>query len=357
MENADVKADLSGLALWADGLLPTAHLLDATWWFNHRTVVAIRDRIVRQHVEGKLALLGTPSLFIAGYREGSKMESWLFDKDDAVSRFLPEELRSHFVAVDLTKTLLPNLQAELVVADPPWYMPELEAFLAAAQSVACLGASVEVCIPPIGIRPGIERERERLFAWASEGGLPLVEIHQGFVEYDIPLFERNTLLSVGTRAEAARRVGDLAVFRVEALTGLLPQTCSLNTPWLDVQLLNTRWRVAGNTETSKGSPELIGMGWPNDIFPSCSRRHVQRELPLVWTTGNRAFRSQNPQYLLDILRSMDGKSLPEIVSSIVERYPEKNSPEARTAAQIVEILNIEQREVEALRKCLNGKER
>lgn len=356
MKNADVKAGHGGLALWANGLLPAAHLLDATWWFNHRTIVAIRDRMVRQYVRGKVALFGTPSLFIAGYRECSKMEAWLFDKDDAIRRFLPEELRSHFIAVDLMKILPPNLQARLVIADPPWYMPELQAFLASAQAVACLGANVEVCIPPIGIRPGIEREREQLFAWASEGGLSLVEIHHGFVEYDIPLFERNTLLFAGTRAEATSRVGDLAVFRVEALTGLLPHTYSLEPSWLDVQLLNTRWRVAENAETANGSPELIGMGWPSDIFPSCSRRHLHRDLPSVWTSGNRVFRCENPQYLLDILRSVDGKSLSQIASWTVERYPGENSPEAKTAAQIMKVLEIEQREVEALRKCLNGKE-
>jgi hypothetical protein len=356
VNNTHVKAGLGGLALWADGLLPTAHLLDATWWFNHRTVVAIRDRMARPHVEGRVALLGTPSLFIAGYREGSKTETWLFDKDNAISRFLPEELRSHFVAVDLMSVRPPNIQAQLVVADPPWYMPELEAFLASAQSVACLGASVEVCIPPVGIRPGIEREREQLFGRASEGGLPLVEILHGFVEYDVPLFERNTLLLAGARAGATARVGDLAVFRVDALTGLLPRSHSLKPKWLDVQLLNTRWRVAENNETANGSPELIGIGWPNDIFPSCSRRHVQRDLPSVWTSGNRAFWCRNPQYLLDILRSMEGKSLPEIASWMVERYSEESSPEARTAAQIMKVLDIEQREVEALRKWLNGKE-
>ncbi len=325
MENVDSKAGLGGLALWSRGLLPTAHLLDATWWFNHRTVVAFRDRMVRQHVEGNVALLGTPAVFIGGYQEDSKTEAWLFDRDDAITSLLPEALRSHFIPVDLTRTRPPNLRAQLVVADPPWYMPELEAFLASAQSVACLGASVEVCIPPVGIRPGIERERERLFAWASEGGLPLIEIHKGFVEYDIPLFERNTLRLAGEPVESTSRVGDLAVLRVESLTGLLPRGHSPRSMWVDVQLLNTRWRVAQGTDTSKGSPELISMGWPSDVFPSCSKRHDQRGLPSVWTSGNRVFGCRNPQQFLDILRSMDMKSFSEIASWVVQRYSERTA--------------------------------
>ncbi|MCU1251141.1 MAG: hypothetical protein JWQ49_4170 [Edaphobacter sp.] len=347
---------LGGLALWADGLLPAAHLLDATWWFDNRTVVSFRDRMVHQPIEGKVVFLGTPSLFLDSFHRGSGIKMWLFDQDDAIRRLLPQELRSHFVSLDLRRTLPLRVGAHLIIADPPWYMAELEAFLAAAQAVACLGASVEVCIPPIGTRPGIEQEREQLFAWAEAGGLLLMEVLQNAIRYDTPPFERNALLSVGKQVQENSRSGDVAKFRVEGLTGLLPRLHPREHKWADVQLLNTRWRVADSADGTGRDPALISMGWPSDIFPSCSRRHSQRDLPSVWTSGNRAFRCNNPQGFLDILRSMPNKSLSEITSGAAERYPEKNSPEAKTAAQIVKVLDIEHKEDEALRKCLSGKE-
>jgi hypothetical protein len=356
MESVRSKSGLGGLALWARGSLPAGHLLDATWWFDSCTVFSFRERILRQSAGGRVAFLGTPSLFLDGLHQGSPVETWLFDQDDAIRKFLSRELQSHFVVLDLTRNLPQRIGAELVIADPPWYMAELEAFLAAAQAVSSLGATVEISIPPIGVRPGIEKEREQLFTWANAGGLQLVEILQNATCYDTPAFERNTLHSVGEQTRENWRFGDLAIFNIERLNGLLPRRPLDERRWADVELLDTRWRVAKVADAAGNDPSLISMGWPDDIFPSCSRRHAQRNLPSVWTSGNRVFECRNPGGLLEILRSIKGETLPEVISRAHALYPKTGSPEARTATQIVTVLETEQREVEALRTCLNGKE-
>jgi len=356
MESVRSKSGLGGLALWARGSLPAGHLLDATWWFDSRTVFSFRERVLRQSVGGKVVFLGTPSLFLDCFHQRSPVETWLFDQDDAIRKFLPKELRSHFLTLDLTRKLPRRIGAELVIADPPWYMAELEAFLAGAQAVSSLGATVEMSIPPIGVRPSIEEERDQLFTWAQAGGLPLVEILQNATCYDTPVFERNSLHSVGEQTRENWRFGDLAIFSVERLNGLLPRRSLDERRWADLELLETRWRVAKVPDAAGRDPALISMGWPNDIFPSCSRRHAQRNLPSVWTSGNRVFECLSPEGFLEILQSIRRETLPEIISRVHALYPKKDSPEARTAKQIVTVLEIEQREVEALRTCLSGKE-
>ena len=242
------------------------------------------------NLPGAGLFLGTPSLFLDSFHQGSPVETWLFDQDNAVRKFLPRELQSHFVTLDLTRKLPQRIGADLVIADPPWYMPELEAFLAGAQAVSSLGATVEISIPPIGVRPGIEKEREQLFTWAKAGGVPLVEILQNATCYDTPTFERNALHSAGEQTR--ERTGDLVILRFSASRGRGIDSVAETTRWrrwADVELLDTRWRVARAADAAGHDPALISMGWPNDIFPSCSRRHAQRNLPSVWTSGNRAF--------------------------------------------------------------------
>jgi hypothetical protein len=140
------------------------------------------------------------------------------------------------------------------------------------------------------------------------------------------------------------------------LHGLLPRRPLDERRWADVELLDTRWRVAKVADAAGHDPQLVSMGWPEDIFPSCSRRHAQRNLPSVWTSGNRVFGCLNPQGFLEILQSIKGEALPEVISRAHALYPRKGSLEAKAATQIVTVLEIEQREVEALRTCLNGKE-
>ena len=63
----------------------------------------------------------------------------------------------------------------------------------------------------------------------------------------------------------------------------------------------------------------------------------------------------NPQGFLGILQSLHGNTIMEIASHAQELYPDLESSQARTAAQIVTVIRVEEEEVEALKRCLNGR--
>ncbi len=166
-----IQPGKSGLSQWALGLLPTPHLLDAAWWFDRETVESFRVEVEALPINATVGFLGTPSLFVDASERGEERTCVLVDRDDAIRDRLPERVRSHLEVCDLLKGV-PHLRgADLVLADPPWYVDETMAFLAAGQATSRVRAEVQICLPPLATRPTIEQERASLFDWAAAGGL------------------------------------------------------------------------------------------------------------------------------------------------------------------------------------------
>src|SRR5688500_13264565 len=68
-------------------------------------------------------------------------------------------------------------------------------------------------MPPVGTKPGIERQRASQLEWASRLGLEFLRLHRGVLPYATPPFERNALERAGLGDVAADwRRGDLALF-------------------------------------------------------------------------------------------------------------------------------------------------
>ncbi len=354
MNNELTQCELGGLSLWSRGLLPMAHLLDGTWWFDSQTVKFFR-RELSLLPDATIAFLGTPSLFLNMSQCVAFKRTLLFDKDEAIRECLPAGLQSRFWSCDLRRQRPDRAHADLVIADPPWYVEEMMSFLAAGQAVARRGGHIHLCIPPVGIRPGIEEERRRLFSWAADGGLRLETLSEGKVQYEAPPFERSILRSTGQEAQQQTRNGDLAIFRVESLEGLEAIEPPCAPRWEDAMLLQTRWRVRIGHSESQGAVELLPLGFHDNVFPSCSRRHPSRDQPDIWTSGNRAFRCDHPHGFLKILRSLQGNTVGELLECAATLYPIKGTDKANAVAQILALASVEQREVEALRRCLNGR--
>ncbi len=354
MTHLGTKPGKGGMTQWALGLLPTPHLLDAAWWFDAITVEAFRAEIEALSRQAPIVFLGTPSLFLDAWQRDESRSSYLVDGDRAIQKRLPTGLRSRMDSMNLLNEVPRLGHADLVVADPPWYVEETMAFLRAGQAVSRIGAQVQICLPPKGTRPTIEQEREELFDWATTGGLRLKRVLEGRVRYEAPPFERNVFRSIGQPLDQQSRVGDLAIFDVEHSSGLTLRSRPAVVEWDDHTLLDVRWRVREGP--GEGSPVLTTLGFCDDVFPSCSKRHGDREKPEVWTSGNRTFCCDNPQRFLTILRSMDGATLEQVQASRCHLYPRDGSEAAKAADQILVVLQMEQREIEAFKQCLHGKE-
>jgi hypothetical protein len=347
---------LSGMSQWVAGLLPTPHLLDAAWWFDSATVQAFRLEMEALPRQATVVFLGTPSLFLDARQRGESRNTLLIDRDAAVREQMPEEVTSDVQVLDLLSSTPCHMNADLIVADPPWYVNETMAFLTAAQTVARIGAQIQICLPPEGTRSTIREERDELFRWAATGGLRLLGLLEGKVRYEAPPFEVNVFRTTKQPLEKQSRVGDLAIFVVESRSGLALPLTTVVASWADHSILGVRLRVRLEIASENDSPELMSLGFCHDIFPSCSKRHDQRETPSVWTSGNRAFCCDNPQRFLSILRSLTGRTLEEVSAGAFSLYPKDESKDARTVAQILALLDVEHHELEALKQCPNGKE-
>ena len=344
-EPATVSANRA-MRAWATGVLPTPHLLDATWWFDDFTMDFFHEEM-QKCKEQVVVCLGTPTLLVGSDLPRSNRRLILIDRDKVLTESLERAGYSDIVTADLMRESPPRFSAGMVIADPPWYEAETQSFLAAAQCVSRKGAEIFISLPPLDTRPGIEAERERLFGWCRQRGMALVSLTPAATRYVCPPFERNVLRSMGSESAIPNRVGDLAQLRVDTGNDRIFRSSQEPAPWDEVSFGSTRFRLRVKLAVVPGDIQLRPMGWPEDIFPSCSRRHPYRELVDVWTSGNRAFRCNDTVGLslfLRALRTENGVDREGI--SIKTRSSFANS----TAQQVLKILETEEKEYASIRR-------
>jgi hypothetical protein len=226
------------------------------------------------------------------------------------------------VLCDVVKAPLPLFEASAVIVDPPWYEEHLAGFLWSAAQLCRVGGHVLVSTPPIGTRPGIDRDRKRLLDWARRLGLTHLRTEAAILPYCSPPFEINALRAEGLCGilEDWRR-GDLTVFVKGAQIALprpVPPPASEG-EWVEERIHGVRVRVRPPESSNFADPKLLTIVG-GDILPSASRRDDRRALVDVWTSGNRVFACQGRNVLTQILRALaTGNSPVEIVAGHLGR--------------------------------------
>jgi hypothetical protein len=325
------------------------HLLDATWWFDDFTIDFFHEEMHKRK-EQVVVCLGTPTLLIGGDLSRSNRRLILVDRDRILTEALQRAGYSDILAADLMRELPPCFSAGMVIADPPWYEAETQSFLAAAQSVSGEGAEIFISLPPFGTRPGIESERERLFGWCRQRGMALVALTPAATRYVCPPFERNVLRSTGSTSGVPNRVGDLARLRVGVSNDAAFHPAEKPPLWEEVTFGSTRFRLIVKPPVVSGDIRLIPMGWPEDIFPSCIRRHPERDVVDVWTSGNRAFRCHDTVGLSLFLRGLKAEN--GLYRANRKGLPTRTGPPFadQTAQQVLTILETEEKEYAVIRR-------
>lgn len=284
--------------------LPSPHPLDADWRFTPATARAIADEARKgSRKPSIIVLLGVPTVFreLVGDRAGGVV--LLERSGSTITGLEPMSPPGSVTRCDVARDKLPELSADMVVADPPWYPEDMKPFIWAAASLAREHATVLFSIPPKLVRPGIARERQGVFEFASRCGLEVVSVQRGVLRYTTPAFERNALRAAGFKGEYPDwRVGDLVVFR--AHRGQLPRRPN--------QPVGERWRfeqISGTTIAfrdewpQRADPRLVRIV-PGDVLSSVSRRDPVRARVRVWTTGNRVFGCADPLLAAALTRAL-----------------------------------------------------
>jgi hypothetical protein len=332
---------------WIEGALPTPHLLDGTWWFDDETVEYFQRQI--RNVVGRTVCLGTPSVFLKARQDGVESVI-LVDRDPLVRDLMTRRGHQDVVTAELQTVCPLAWEADLIVADPPWYENEINAFLDAGHAASKVGAKILISIPPPEIRPTIEQERHSIFGRAKRSGLKLLSIQSSRTRYVCPPFEHNVIRSTGDKVFLDWRVGDLVTFEVTQAKVEGEEPILDIGDWDEVCLANTRLRVARRATLVQGQTHLTSMGWPEDIFPSCSRRHPRRMEVDVWTSGNRAFLCKDTNGLLEVALQLRAANLEDLRQKFRNLPPFFSDEQRQAAAQLLRVASLEELEYEVVRR-------
>jgi hypothetical protein len=209
---------------------------------------------------------------------------------DTVPKHLTtDEVAGLLGAIDLLNERLPDVQARIVVTDPPWYEEFIRAFLWAAAQLVELGGTVLLSFPPVGTRPHIEEEWKRTEIFAEQLGLSLREKSLS-LKYASPPFEQNAMRAAHRQyVHPNWRPGVLALFeKTGECRERRPTTDIHHEKWDEQPVHGVRWRFRRQQQPIECRPLLIE-AVPGDILDSVSRRDPRRAIADVWTSGNRIF--------------------------------------------------------------------
>jgi len=290
-------------------LLPVPHPLDADWRF----APAARERLLEQasaSAPGACVLLGTPTLFPHSCAQPDRRAIVLVDRSPATVDAARALVHGHdllrVVRTDLVKdgAGVEAGEAGVVVADPPWYRPEQQAFLRAAARALHPDGTLLMAASPAGSRPTAPQDRELLLADAEANGLRLLDAEPGALHYTSSPFERAALTAAGAPGTPTDwRRADLLVFaRDRSMARPARVRASAHKAWPEVAFGRVRVRTrpaSGAIDAPRVRPAV-----PGAVSASVSRRSRDRVVANLWTTGNGAWTADGPpEVVLDAVRT------------------------------------------------------
>lgn len=299
-----------GLASGAEGrsLLPLPHPLDFEWRFTADASRALLNQAADlTPAGGDVLLFGTPGLAAEALTLpiGRRLALVVEPNTVADRLFALNRATGSPLAIAFCSGGLPRESADGVLLDLPWYLDFVRPMLAAAARSCRLGGFVLISLPPDGARPTAETDRQAAIVLGKRLGLEVLEHMPLTIAYETPFFERNALRTSEIFAPPQWRRGDLVVFRKVASQCLPAPSSQRTRQWTEVALGRMRLFIRTDGNSMRGDSELMSIV-AGDVLPSVSRRDPRRTLANVWTSGNRVFRTDNPQLLLEAAVSCAG---------------------------------------------------
>lgn len=287
---------------------PVPHPLDYVWRFDDATIQMLLGRVTAVSAPGEtVAYLGTPMLHATALRASDGRNHILLDYDPRVVAEANATKAGGAACVDLLGGDLPDLEARVAVADPPWYADECSVFVNAAAQLLAEGGRLLVAFGSRLTRPSAAADQQAVIAAGGEDGLALESVSDGACGYLSPPFEQASLAQAGLAGIPGDwRRGQLLEF-VSVDPDRPPRRTMQVQDWLRIDIDEIPLRVRP-TAPSVGA-ELLSSIIEGDQLISVSRRDAIRERVGLWTSRNRVFGSRDAGRLAGVLRQLPDSGL------------------------------------------------
>lgn len=302
--------DKGKVVLENDNLLPVPHLLDYDWRFDNQGIGRMFSLINKNCKRDNrvIAFVGTPSLFKMCFLKGDiKNRYILIDKNaDKHIHYITRYLQNFsYFKCDIMNSQTMDIQADIVIMDPPWYLNYNKLFFQFANSLLTIGGKIICVLPPKYTRKNIEEELEDLKQFIGDLGITTEHYFRNAVSYSTPPFERNVLRANGIYCmPRGWRTGDILITKKinEKKANVKPIIVEEN-QWEEINIGSVRYKLKTNQNLEVKSADLvIEKIYTNDIYPSVKRSMSTSEKKInVWTSGNRVFYCSNIPLLYYIL--------------------------------------------------------
>lgn len=334
---------------------PVAHFLDSDWRFSEKGVQVLVQNVKKYIKKGQtIIFLGVPTLFKYFVNEYPQFYNYVFLDRNANKHIGSMELSENVIVVDSDVSKLKdyNVQADIVIMDPPWYLECYKLFMNIAYLISNPNAIVLSVMPPITTRPTVKDEYEKLEEYLKELGICIIEYKSNVIEYQMPPFERNTLRINGiVNIPDNWRTGDLliAIKKLQiADQRLLIHQINNDKMWweFDCGTVRIKYCIPNELKITSGFIELRSI-YEGDIYPSVSRRFKGNTAINVWTSGNRVYICNNLPLLHFIFQNWNDRDAIDV--RLVEECDFKLKVEERESIKeymnkLINIIVNEERE-------------
>lgn len=280
---------------------PELHPLDFEWYFTVHTAEALARLMPAK--DGETLCLGTPTVAAALARRSLRYR--LVDANVAVRTRFPELRRGsavHFAGIARAPQYASA--ADVLIFDPPWLFHDTLHWLSIAAGVTKVGGVIAFSLFPALTRPHALEERERILAAASRIGE--VDVVDGPLVYETPLFEREALRACGVGEPGNWRRGDLVTVRLRNPKAAAQVRLPPRRRWHSFRIAGQIVKLRRGNRDSTGPPLLPVEGLEGFVYPTVSSRDHRFDLIDVWTSRNRVARVGNFCFVARVLRSLQG---------------------------------------------------
>ncbi len=338
--------------------LPIPHQIDYDWRFSENGknyfVKFIDDWLSVNKGHAKIVFIGSPTLF-RHYCNNSPYNAKIFLIDFNATKHtskvsLPPY--AHIVNCNLnydleTEIKVEQIQADIIVIDPPWYPEYYKKFFEISNIVGSNQCTIVGVFPPFLTRDSILSERHEINNYIQAFGFEDLKFESLAIEYYTPPFEKKVLYANEiVNFPLSFRRGDFFITKRNHACSDERKCVKIiirNGGWTEksVGIVRFKLRQSDVSEDSDFHIRLDSL-YKNDIYPSVSRRFKGHEKINVWTSGNRVFYCSNIPMLFLILEKLDDKN---IISTLQDEYGELISDVQ--SIQIIEAQEIIQLVVKA----------